>query len=534
MAFPSSVSRHLENAGTELLSKGWVLSTLKSKESADVSVVYRGSSLEVISVNTNERLSAYTFGANSGGVKMENEITACIPICVGEASSHLLLAVALSSGLVCIFDTRTSKVVRAISVSDRVASLALVSGQGPVCDQDNSGASDVPLATFGGVLAVGTQEGHIMLLDLMLDDFWCSAPSPPDSDLFSSGDTLPPPGSFESDESDPADVYQVSAEENYQVSWFRIRQQSLGCGKHLCLSINDFSHTNRGQAHKKDVFQHRCTVSGETTHFPEDGVVVSSLKYVPQLGGLLAGFNFGAWQLFDLGILFEDHPNSTNKSKQLLTFSASYQGENSLPISQFVFQEPENDPRNFCYVWAIQSDNDFDTEREKQVLESKAMASLYALTYENRDSILGAPIRYSGLQSCVRRFGYTFDSDKQDAPNFPSCGSLCLSAYVLEDESGSKDPNSFIEESIDKDLRVNDSTVCGSGLALFLWQVYGKTQTQPRYYFGVFDLNAWYLVSSIDVSYNVVKKDQFLLVLGPYAIKSHGRGRPEMFILQCL
>ena len=38
--------------------------------------------------------------------------------------------------------------------------------------------------------------------------------------------------------------------------------------------------------------------------------------------------------------------------------------------------------------------------------------------------------------------------------------------------------------------------VCNSGLSIFLWQVYARNVPKPRYFLGVFDLNAWYQVSS--------------------------------------
>ena len=79
-----------------------------------------------------------------------------------------------------------------------------------------------------------------------------------------------------------------------------------------------------------DVFQHRCTISGEVTHFPENGVVVSALKYVPQLKSLLVGFNFGSWQILDI--------SSDLTKNSVVAFSSAYVSESALPVTAFVFQ----------------------------------------------------------------------------------------------------------------------------------------------------------------------------------------------------
>ena len=92
-------------------------------------------------------------------------------------------------------------------------------------------------------------------------------------------------------------------------------------------------------------------------------------------------------------------------------------------------QEPEDDPRNFCYVWSVQGDNDFDTEREKSVnLDSKATATLHALSFRDRRQTTvtaGADdgggskrvrmLSYSQISSCSPRFAFTLDSDKLDS-----------------------------------------------------------------------------------------------------------------------
>ncbi len=49
-------------------------------------------------------------------------------------------------------------------------------------------------------------------------------------------------------------------------------------------------------------FLHRSSEGGSSssTYFPEEGVSVSALRFVPQLAAVAAGFNFGSWQLWSV------------------------------------------------------------------------------------------------------------------------------------------------------------------------------------------------------------------------------------------
>ena len=66
--------------------------------------------------------------------------------------------------------------------------------------------------------------------------------------------------------------------------------------------------------------------------------------YAPQLCGLLAGYNFGGFQLFgmeELNLMY---------SCPLVVAQP--------PVTHFAFQEPENDPRPFVYVWVCRGPTD--------------------------------------------------------------------------------------------------------------------------------------------------------------------------------
>ena len=119
-------------------------------------------------------------------------------------------------------------------------------------------------------------------------------------------------------------------------------------------------------------------MSGETYHFPDSGVVVSSLSYMPQIGGLMVGYNFGAWQFWNISAV-----NSRGVPISL-EYSSAYVN-NALPVVGFCFQEPENDPRNFVYVWILRGENDIDSQEEKEhSLSNLANISLNAMAFQSK------------------------------------------------------------------------------------------------------------------------------------------------------
>ena len=77
---------------------------------------------------------------------------------------------------------------------------------------------------------------------------------------------------------------------------------------------------------------------------------------------------------------------SQPRSKPLrsLDYSSAYVNE-ALPVVGFCFQEPENDPRNFVYVWILRGENDIDSQEEKEhSLSNLAFISLYAMAFQNK------------------------------------------------------------------------------------------------------------------------------------------------------
>lgn len=132
---------------------------------------------------------------------------------------------------------------------------------------------------------------------------------------------------------------------------------------------------------------------------------------MPQIGGLLIGYNFGSWQFWNI--------SASGREPIHLDFSSLYSPD-ALPVIGFCFQEPENDPRNFVYIWALRGENDLDSEEEKEALSNTASIMLHSLAFQNRDEN-DSGVLYSGFISCQPKFTHQLDTaipgrDSQERP----------------------------------------------------------------------------------------------------------------------
>eukprot|EP00061_Rhincodon_typus_P010542 g34908.t1 len=73
-------------------------------------------------------------------------------------------------------------------------------------------------------------------------------------------------------------------------------------------------------------------------------IAASAMSYVPRTNQLVVGFANGYVQLWNLKTLKKEYYSQLEGGK--------------VPVYAFTFQEPENDPRNCCYLWAVQSAQD--------------------------------------------------------------------------------------------------------------------------------------------------------------------------------
>lgn len=72
----------------------------------------------------------------------------------------------------------------------------------------------------------------------------------------------------------------------------------------------------------------------------------------------------------------------------------------SLPVSHFSYQEPENDPRSFCYLWVarcngLASATALSDSMHEYVAGSVADIGLYQLAFDQKTFIEGGPALFT-------------------------------------------------------------------------------------------------------------------------------------------
>lgn len=117
----------------------------------------------------------------------------------------------------------------------------------------------------------------------------------------------------------------------------------------------------------------------DKVHVNRHEVVVSSLYYCNQLQSLLIGYNFGAFQLWnidDLKLCFTSSIHNDHIPVTHFTFQVKYLYINCLAKFWLVlFKEPTDDPRAFSYIWVVHSDVD---------LQQQPTAAMYTLVFNTK------------------------------------------------------------------------------------------------------------------------------------------------------
>ena len=128
--------------------------------------------MDVINLNTNERLAAWSFSSHDTA-DPETEVT-CVDLFSADPSSSRArvshVVVGLDTGLhgaVAVLDVAESRIIRFIALPQRVGSLALVCGCGGPATPAFLHSS---LLYYHGIVAVGLMEGKILLVDLNMDE----------------------------------------------------------------------------------------------------------------------------------------------------------------------------------------------------------------------------------------------------------------------------------------------------------------------------------------------------------------------------
>ncbi|XP_078085640.1 protein ELYS isoform X2 [Mustelus asterias] len=358
-----------------------------------------GAHLELLNSLTGERLSAYRF---RGIGEQPPTILAVKEFCWLKRTGLLIGLKESEGSILCLYDLAVSRVVKAVFLPGKVTAIE------PIVNHGGATASTQrlhqSLRWFFGIVAVVTNTGHVLLIDLCLDDFSCSQSEQEPADL-------------EVVNRSPAEIPQM-------------RETVMREGRHLCFQLQSSS-----------------------------AVAATAMSYVPRTNQLVVGFANGYVQLWNLKTLKKEYHSQLEGGK--------------VPVYAFTFQEPENDPRNCCYLWAVQSAQDSEGD--------VVSLHLLQLAFGDRKCLTSGQILYEGLEYCEERYtqDLTYEVFSSRTRN---TNARLLGCQTIEKFRNHGDREESVTEASSPDTSVS----------IFSWQVNTYGQRKPSTYLGIFDINRWY------------------------------------------
>ncbi|KAL5014317.1 hypothetical protein ScPMuIL_008587 [Solemya velum] len=397
-----------------------------------VSWVVRGSVIEVVSNKSQARLASWQFGA---ALKDTHTTITCVKEYSYRGSLKLLVGVSNVSltGMLCVLDVPSSLVIKAVEIPHKVTSVEPVT---------NSWGDGLPVWTLNeqlrhycGIVAIGTQTGEVYIIDMCLDD----------------------EGSL-SDEIMPNKLHFISPRTRDIIQH---RKDALSRSQQLAMILDEEANARSGfQYHKPDGSLIKC--------FRTDAVSVTCISCVPQIGSIALGFSFGCFQIWKLFIPVLEY------SSQL---DVDY-----IPIKHFAYQEPENDPKNFCYLWVGRSSTPLDIDED-----SLSAVTLYQFSYNKRTMYSNYGVLYEELGSVYSRMDFDLTSQPLHMGSKSTISSRLISCSTLEN-CDYKSPSILSDEESFEGHHGPDLSVC-----LMVWESIDAVQTaRTTYQLGLFDLNRWY------------------------------------------
>ncbi|XP_057381407.1 protein ELYS-like isoform X2 [Daphnia carinata] len=332
--------------------------------------------------------------------------------CVAPIPNETLALVGLSSdtgsGAVALYNYVTSMILNSWSVSHKVTC---------VCSMEIPNASYRQfLKSDCFLFALGTEEGHVMLL--AVDQHF----------KFSAG----------THQLDLNIVHYVTTDDILQKRVF-FKPPVV-----LVIPLND-SMYRAGRFVLESMHESNAVLSVR-----QEEVSATVVKYIPQNQTLCVGYNTqGAFQMFSLKSLELDFSG----------FATGCNGEKLDQILDFVFLEPEDDPRHFCYL-SVVAQKSWDSHAAPYAL-------LYSLTYVRKEAIPDGGILYEDLQYITLRLDLNF-------------GPL-----IVGDQSNGEDVELLRCQSLASSNGNTRATGC-YGLCYF------AMSWKNGIYLAIFDLNQWY------------------------------------------
>ena len=330
------------------------------------------------------------------------------------------------SSIVCIYDSRLTRILSAIECpfSVRLAKPIVVTNGGRAPQLLERLPPE--LRVYHGLIALGCDYGTVTLVDLCLDSE-CESHLP------------------------TRKLTYASRSKNYDPHGKRL--SSNHNMQNISLSLNSECQNKFQFTYKADDAK-KIPIQLNTTY-------VTCLEYIPRLNVICVAYNFHGYHLYDL--------------EQLnLLYSGSID-DSDCSVVGFAFQEPEEDPKNLCYLWLLRG----STVKEcgEYGLSSVQLTSLH---FSNKRWIDGYGYLYGGFESSTLIFDYDLtgfpyqaDRDNCSSSMLISYGTLILgSPWLLRASSE--------ENTVD------------TTFFYFSWEATNETSDEPIQYFAVFDLNQYY------------------------------------------
>ncbi|CAH2091399.1 unnamed protein product [Euphydryas editha] len=378
----------------------------------------------VVDLRSGLKIAARTFG---NGISSRIHVTSVVelPTPLTDNSQQLIISLECdeTTSLICVFHINGSQLLRCIQTDIVITELA-------VCDGLPSG----PLMCFDGLVMAGTRKGEIIIFDLNRASLIKAL-----KDISQGYERLV------RGENNVANIIFLPLKAVNKIE--SQRDLAFENDDHLALLINEDSFID-GQYifHNPDG---TVRMKAKQSH-----IRVTVLQYIPQLGSLVVGFNFGAFQIW----------NTLNLK---LEFTSQVNVE-CLPVTHFGFQEPCDDPRAFCYLWVVFS------VLERFVEEEYPLAVMYSLTYQGKRMLSDTKCLYQGFSMATIRFQIEL-SAIDNISEF--IGGRCISCHTFSVSS------TLGEEGEDTMLN----------LCQLVWECWGENKnTGIQHAMLLFDLDQWY------------------------------------------
>ncbi|XP_063363599.1 uncharacterized protein LOC134652357 [Cydia amplana] len=384
-----------------------------------------GAKFCVVDLRSGLKVAARTFGVPYSNTNCTITSVIELPTPLTENSKQLIICLECEdlTGLICVLHVNGSQILRCIQTDVVITEIA-------VCDE----VPDGPLACFDGVIMAGSKRGEIFAFDLNRASLIQAL-----KDISQGYEHLVRM------ESNPANLAFLSLNAIPQID--QHRDQALENDDHLAIILNENSLVD-GQ------YLFRNPDGSIRMKAKQDHIRVSSLQYVPQLGSLAVGYNFGAFQIWNMMSLELEFASQVNRE--------------CLPVTHFGYQEPCDDPRAFCYLWAVFS------VMERFEEEEFPLAVMYSLTYQGKRMLSDTKCLYQEFMMATIRFQVELGV-MENAGQF--VGGRCVScrAYSVSSTLGEDGEDSMLN------------------ICQLVWECWGeKVNSSTEYGLLLFDLDQWY------------------------------------------